>query len=196
MRETYPRVLLERKVRRLRQATGNQRLRADVGNTSKTGKLSRRALARPILLLFCSPIVLAFSIFIAIVYGYQYLLITTIPLVFSGQYGFSEGAVGLSYLGLGTGLLIGNATFGRISDRILQAKPSNRETKPEYRLPLMIPAAFLIPASFFLYGWTAEYRVFWLVPIMAMSLMGFGLNTSFVRLLDVHSVTIAYQAGR
>src|SRR5699024_3870406 len=99
MRETYPRVLLERKARRLRLVTGNQNLRADLGSADKAGRLSGRALARPILLLFFSPIVLAFSVFIAIVYGYQYLLITTIPLVFSGQYGFSEGAVGLSYLG-------------------------------------------------------------------------------------------------
>jgi hypothetical protein len=49
-------------------------------------------------MLFLSPIVLALSTYMAIVYGYLYLLFTTLTLVFEGTYHFSQGAVGLAYV--------------------------------------------------------------------------------------------------
>jgi len=52
-------------------------------------------------MLIFSPIVLMLSITMAVVYGYLYLLLTTLTEVFETQYGFSAGTVGLTYLGLG-----------------------------------------------------------------------------------------------
>lgn len=49
------------------------------------------------------------------------------------------------------------------------------EMKPEYRIPPMIFGGLLIPAGFFLYGWTVDYRVHWIVPIIGTGLIGFGL---------------------
>jgi hypothetical protein len=51
-------------------------------------------------MLFLSPIVLALSTYMAIVYGYLYLLFTTLTLVFEGTYHFSQGAVGLAYVSI------------------------------------------------------------------------------------------------
>jgi hypothetical protein len=45
---------------------------------------------------------------------------------------------------------------------------------PECRVPLMIPGACLIPAGLLLYGWTAFYRVHWVVPIMSTTIIGIG----------------------
>ena len=100
---------------------------------------------RPTKLLYLSPIVLALSTFMAVVYGYLYLLFTTITEVFEGAYGFSAGAVGLTYLGLGIGSFLGLFIFGAVSDRIVKAKSAAGEMKPEYRLPPMIPGAWFIP---------------------------------------------------
>jgi hypothetical protein len=47
--------------------------------------------------------------------------------------------VGLSYLGIDTGLLIGQMAFARVGDRILKLiakRWGNGEMKPAYRLPL------------------------------------------------------------
>ena len=96
-------------------------------------------------LLLFSPIVLALSTYMAVVYGYLYLLFTTITEVYEGQYHFGQGTVGLTYLGIGVGSLIGVIIFGIASDKILKAKSKNGEMKAEYRLPPMIPGSFVIP---------------------------------------------------
>jgi hypothetical protein len=147
--------------------------------------LFKVSIIRPAKMLILSPIVLALSIFTAVVYGYLYLLFTTITEVFYEEYSFSQGSVGLTYLGIGIGNLVGVLIFAIVSDRIMKKKSISGEMKPEYRLPPMIPGAFAIPlgskhhrSSFtspvyvilvFLYGWTAENRVFWIVPILGTS---------------------------
>lgn len=96
-------------------------------------------------LLLFSPIVLALSTYMAVVYGYLYLLFTTITEVYEDQYHFSQGSVGLTYLGIGVGSLFGVVIFGIASDRIVKAKSKSGEMKAEYRLPPMIPGSFIIP---------------------------------------------------
>ena len=96
-------------------------------------------------MLIFSPIVLTLSMYMAVVYGYLYLLFTTITEVYEVQYGFSAGSVGLTYLGIGVGSLIGVITFGIASDRIMKRLSKNGEMKAEYRLPPMIPGSFLVP---------------------------------------------------
>lgn len=102
----------------------------------------------------------------AVVYGYLYLLFTTITEVYENQYHFSQGSVGLTYLGIGIGSLCGVIIFGIASDKIVQRLSKNGEMKAEYRLPPMIPGSFLIPIGLFIYGWTADKHVFWIVPIL------------------------------
>ena len=63
---------------------------------------------------------LAQSLYVAIVYGYLYLLFTTLTPVFESQYHFSSGSVGLTYLGIGIGALFGVVIFGILSDKLLK----------------------------------------------------------------------------
>ncbi|ROT35255.1 CefM protein [Sodiomyces alkalinus F11] len=198
VRETYPPVLLQRKVDRLRRETGNPHLTSAMADTSSRRSRLTRSIRRPLVMLFRSPIVFLFSLFIAVVFSYQFLLFVTIPSVFGGTYGFSVGETGLAYLGIATGLLLGNAVFGHLADRLLTGKAKLAgvtELKPEYRLPLMIPAAFCIPACFFIYGWTTHYALHWIIPIFATSLLGLGLNMSLmtiqVYLVDAYTLYAA-----
>ncbi|KAG6002229.1 hypothetical protein E4U21_003320 [Claviceps maximensis] len=196
VRETYAPVLLQKKVNRLRRETGNVSLQSALAGDMTTRQLLARSFRRPLVLLFRSPMVFLSSLFIAVVYAYQFLLFVTIPGVFGSLYGFSVGTTGLAYLGIGVGLLIGNALFGHISDRmLLRGAAGGEKLKPEYRLPLMIPAAFCIPACFFIYGWTTYYTVHWIVPIFATSLLGIGLNMSLmtiqIYLVDAYTLYAA-----
>lgn len=139
------------------------------------------SIVRPTKMLFLSPIVFLLSLYVGVIYGYLYLLFTTISQVFEGQYGFSQGSVGLSYLGIGIGSLIGLFTLGATSDRLLKyLSEKNGVKKPEYRLPAMIPGSFFVPISLFMYGWTAYYKTHWIVPIIGTSFLGIGMLISFV----------------
>lgn len=93
MSESCHPILLERKRKRLVKETGNQNLKSvlDTGKTSK--ELFLFAIVRPTKMLFLSPIVLLLSLFMALVYGYLYLLFTTFTNVFVQQYHFSTGII-------------------------------------------------------------------------------------------------------
>ncbi|KAL8806222.1 MAG: hypothetical protein Q9182_001497 [Xanthomendoza sp. 2 TL-2023] len=199
LRETYPPILLERKANRLREETGNPALKSRLGSNLSPRDRFKLAILRPLKLLLFSPIVLALSTFMAVVYAYLYLLFTTITEVFESTYHFSSGAVGLTYLGIGIGSFMGLFVFGAASDRIVKYKSKHGEMKPEYRLPPMIPGAWVIPIGrtccaphvhhysytnplleVLIYGWTAEKRVHWIAPIIGTGCVGLGLLATFM----------------
>jgi hypothetical protein len=180
MRETYPPIILSRKVLRLQKETGNPHLRSKLHTGLPPPALFLQSIVRPAKLLFLSPIVFLLSLFMAIVYGYLYLLFTTIPAVFKDSYGFTSGTVGLAYLGIGLGAVSGVITFASISDRLMKKLSAEGGMKPEYRLPVMMYGAPCIPVGLFWYGWSVEAHAHWIVPIIGSSLVGFGLICIFV----------------
>ena len=99
-RETYKVVILERRAKRLRRETGSQLLRSRYQKTSDANTVAR-SFTRPVRLLFSSPIVFIVSVYMALVYGLSFLILTTLTPIMQGIYGFSEGTVGLMFLGRG-----------------------------------------------------------------------------------------------
>ena len=182
MRETYAYVILKWKTERLRKETSNPHLRStlDTGRDSK--ELFKFSIVRPLKMLFLSPIIFLMSLYMAIIYGYLYLLFTTFPRVFETQYGFSNGSVGLTYVGTGVGAFIGVIFCGAVSDRIVATltKRNSGIVKPEYRLPAMFIGALIIPAGLFLYGWTADKKLHWILPIIGTGFLGAGMFTIIV----------------
>lgn len=100
LQETYPVLILERKTKRLIKETGNPNLRSKLATDLTPKEYFKRAIIRPLKFIYGSPIVLLLSLYIAVVFGMMYLLLTTIPRVFQEQYGFGTGVVGLVYLGM------------------------------------------------------------------------------------------------
>jgi predicted MFS family arabinose efflux permease len=177
MRETSPKIILEHKASRLRVSTGNARLRSKLAHTLTPQQVLAQALVRPSMLLIRSPVVLALSLYAALVFGVIYLLFTTFNGVFRGQYGFSASVSGLVYLGLGIALVLGVVIFGNLNPRIQAArmKADGVSTpKPEYRLLLMIWLSPCVALGLFIYGWTAYYKVHWIVPIIGTFFIGLG----------------------
>lgn len=137
-------------------------------------------------MLFLSPIVFLLSLYTAVIYGYLYLLFTTMTDVFESQYNFSQGSVGLAYLGVGVGSFIGLFVLGAVSDRLQQRLTISNGgmPKPEYRLPPMFVASWLIPLALFWYGWTAEKKDAWILPIIGTAFLGIGMIIAFVGSFD------------
>lgn len=100
--------------------------------TTGTKTVLARSLTRPMRMLARSPIITGLSLYLALVYGYLYLLFTTFTTVFSEQYGFGTGVLGLSFLGFGMGNLVALGVLSWMSDS-LQVELTTRhgESKPE-----------------------------------------------------------------
>jgi hypothetical protein len=173
MRETYAPVILAQRVKRLRKETGKPDLRPEGASTVKSSTLMVQASTRPLRLLFTNLIVGLLSLFNAFTFGILFLLFTTFPSVFAGQYNFSTSTNGLSYLGLGVGLMVGLVVFGLSSDRMM--KSQSGPPKSEVRLLPMIYFSPFTCIGVFWYGWTAESKVHWIVPIIGTAFIGLGV---------------------
>ena len=188
MRETSPTILLERKAARLRSSTGNTLLHSKLARKLTPQQVLTQALVRPTMLLIRSPVVLALSLYAALVYGVLYLLFTTFNDIFKGQYGFSASVSGLAYLGLGIALVLGVVVFGTLNPRIQAARikaDGVDKPRPEYRLLLMIWLSPCVGLGLFIYGWTAYYKVHWIVPIIGTSFVGLGAYFVLVSIIPL-----------
>ncbi|KAE8131962.1 major facilitator superfamily domain-containing protein [Aspergillus pseudotamarii] len=185
LRETYAPTILRREAMRLQKATGQQ-YHTKFDSESTAGQMLLTSLTRPIKFLFLSPIVLIVSLYSAVTYSYMYVLFTTFTDVFENVYGFSPGQAGLGYLGLGMGFCVGQITIGYYSDRhVKKQEKIHGKMKPEHRLPPLVLGCFLVPIGLFWYGWSAQYRLHWIVPIIGTFFIGAGI-------FYVHLVTQVY----
>jgi multidrug resistance protein len=200
LRESYAPTLLAAKASRLRRSTENPHLVSKylAKNPLPRSTILTRALVRPMKMLIFSPIVLSLSCYMALTYGYLYLLFTTLTDVFESVYHFKPSLVGLTYLGIGIGLIGGMTLFGMLSDRAIasaSARDSSGALRPERRLLALIPAAACIPVGLLIYGWTAEKGAFWILPIIGTMIYGLGLIGTFmpimVYLVDVFTIYAA-----
>lgn len=181
-RETYGPVLLERRTKYLRSKTGNDKLyHAHSASLNRPRKeIFRSAIARPVKMLFLSPIVFITSVYVGLVYGYTYLLFTSFGSLFEDVYHFSPGVVGLTYLGFGVGCTLGLVVVGSLSDKMTARVSKGTEWKPEYRLAPLLPGSLVIPIGLFWYGWSAQAKTHWILPIIGTGWVGLGTLAVFL----------------
>ncbi|KXH43778.1 major facilitator superfamily transporter [Colletotrichum nymphaeae SA-01] len=178
MKETFAPIILERKVAKLRKETGNTNLRSKLDDGQTTKHKFQHAIVRPIKLLFVTPIVTLMALYVAITYGILYLLITTFSFVYRDQYGFDEGTIGLTFLPAGIGMMIGVGTFGALTDFIvIRNKKKGLAHRPEARLTpvLTMPCGVVLPIGLFIYGWTTDKGVHFIVPMLGVVIFAIGL---------------------
>lgn len=182
MRETFAPTLLGRKTTLMQKTYPKYKFRSQYHTGMKASAYLRRSLVRPLRMLV-NPIVLILSIYLAVGYGYLYILFTTFAIVFREQYAFSPSAVGLSFLGCGIGSILGALLYYFTSDRILDMLSKVTGPLPEHRAPAMCYGAVLMPIGLFMYGWSAEKQVHWIVPIIGTGIFGHALVMVFVSAL-------------
>ncbi|KAK8212323.1 major facilitator superfamily domain-containing protein [Phyllosticta capitalensis] len=183
LRETYPPLLLERRAECLRKATADPRHTSALATNQTTKQLWRSTSIRPARMAIISPVLGFMCVYTALTYGILYILFTTFTFVFEGQYGFSTSSAGLSYIGSGLGSLLGLAAVGKASDGILKRKmAAGVAIRPEDRLDLRItvPASLLLPAGLFIYGWSADKKTHWIVPMFGTAVASMGMIVVFI----------------
>lgn len=169
-------VLLRNKARKLRKETGEDRWYAPIEKMDRSIlKTVAYALLRPFQLLIGEPLCLALDVYSAILLGVLYLFFGAFPLVFETNHGFNLWQVGLSFLGLLVGMVIGGLSFpvwNNMRQRLIEKNKGVSE--PEFRLPSVMVGAVLVPIGLFWFGWTTYSSVHWIVPIIGSVIFGVG----------------------
>lgn len=182
LQETYAPVLLHRKKLKMIKETGNEALHTEYDNPDRTfWKSLGISLTRPFKLLGTQIIVQVLALYMAFLYGIMYLLLSTFPALWRDRYNESIGISGLNYISLGIGFFLGAQICARVQDSVyiaLKAR-NNGIGKPEFRVPLMIPGAILVPVGLFFYGWSAQAKTHWIVPNIGAAIMSAGTIMGF-----------------
>jgi hypothetical protein len=156
--ETYHPVLQRNKARALRKSTGDQRYKAKLEVMDKSIiKTVALSCKRPFQLLAFEPMCLNLTLLSSILLGVLYLFFGAFPLIFGNNHGFQQYQIGLAFLGLAIGMVIGIISHNLIFARhyaYLVRKEEERTgiegaSEPEFRLPSTIFGAILVPIGLF-----------------------------------------------
>ncbi|KAJ8095154.1 hypothetical protein PM082_010376 [Marasmius tenuissimus] len=103
-------------------------------------------------------------------------MFATFAKLFKNTYGFDAGIGGLVYLGLGVGFMVATYFGASISNTIYKrlADKNGGKGKPEMRIPPLIFGSLFIPIGLFWYGWSAQAKAHWIMPIIGSGIFGFG----------------------
>ncbi|TGO57091.1 hypothetical protein BOTNAR_0208g00030 [Botryotinia narcissicola] len=175
LRETYAVTILQKKTKRLRKKTGNMALRSKYASHLSKSEVFRTSALRPVKMLLFSPIILIVSLYSSVIYGWLYLVMTTLTEVFESQFNVSQGPVALTFLGIGIGMFIGAISCTLLLDKWAIRAAAGGTITPEYRLPVMVLGGMILPIGLVIYGWTAEKHVQYVVPIAGTAIISCGL---------------------
>jgi multidrug resistance protein len=182
LQETYAPVLLHRKKKGLIKETGNEALHTEYDVAGRTlTQTIKISLTRPFKLLGTQIIVQILALYMAYLYGLMYLVLSTFPTLWEDEYGESIGIGGLNYISLGLGFFTGTQICAPLQDKIYRElkKRNNGVGKPEFRVPLMVPGAILVPVGLFWYGWSAQAHLHWIMPNIGTAIFAAGVITGF-----------------
>ncbi|RDX51047.1 MFS polyamine transporter [Lentinus brumalis] len=189
LRESYAPVLLDRKAKKIRaklDAESSGPVQEVRTICQKSAKRDYRhfffvAICRPFVLAAQEPIIQALGLYMAFIYGIIYLVLATIPQIFTNVYHETPGFVGLHYISLGLGLWVCSQINSRLLD-IVYKKLKERNGgvgEPEFRLPTTFPGTIMIPIGLLIAGWGAQEHTHWIVPDIGFALIGGGMVLTF-----------------
>ncbi|KAI0773812.1 MFS transporter [Fomes fomentarius] len=174
--ETYAPVILKHKAQKLRKA-GNEKYRAPIEiQEHSLFHMLLFSISTPFKLLIFDRMALALDTWSALLLGILYLAFQAFPIIFEQLHGFNVQSVGLSFLGIGLGMVIGLATqplWNRLF--ALEAKKHNGNPPPEMRLIPGKVGGILAPLGLYIIAFTTFKGVHWIGPIIGSIPFGTGV---------------------
>lgn len=152
-------------------------------------------IARPLKMLVVEPITIVFSIYTAFVFAILFGFFEAYPVIFTGVYHFTHAIQGLTFIGIGVGLLIGTVVYIWIDRRIYfplqpdgtrMPKDENGNIIYPQAESRLLPAkigAVLLPISLFWQAWCARSSVHWMAVVAAGAPFGMSLLLIFYTVL-------------
>ncbi|KAG2230703.1 hypothetical protein INT48_003710 [Thamnidium elegans] len=138
---------------------------------------------KPMVVMLYDPTVNLLTAYNTVIFACLYFLNPTITDTFKRIYGYTEWQVGLCYLAMGAGFMIGSVLSGQYSDYVLrklsEQKEPGHQIVSEMRLQAAVPSFFLIPAGYLIYGWSTEKGVGVYAPLIGLFLYALGQMWAF-----------------
>jgi len=179
--ETYTPVILKWKAQRLRKTTGKQDYYSSL-DLNDTNLLHAIVVScyKPFQLMFFDRMALLLNIWTALLLGILYLTFQAFPIIFETNHGFNEQSTGLSFLGIGFGMIaaissqpLWNRLFANESLKF------NGKPPPEIRLYMGQLGGILVPIGLFWLAFTSYPHIHWIVPIIGSIPFGSGVYFVF-----------------
>ncbi|OJI80139.1 hypothetical protein ASPTUDRAFT_936583 [Aspergillus tubingensis CBS 134.48] len=154
-------------------------------------QLLQTSLMRPFTMLFTEPVVFFFSLWAAFSWSVLYINLSAIPLVFQSAYMFSLSTANAVFASscIGTTLalslcIVQESLIARYwnKGKVDSRKPWN--SVPEHRLYFTCFESLLLPLGLFLFGWSAQYQVHWMVPTVAVGISTVGIFSVYLSVFN------------
>jgi DHA1 family multidrug resistance protein-like MFS transporter len=179
MPETSAANILLRRARRLRALTGNPNLKSqsEIDQGSKTmGKVITDSFIIPIKIFLLDPAVTFTNIYTSLIYGIYYSFFEAFPLTYINKYGYNIGELGIVFLCIIVGCVIGIVIYVSYVYWYLEPDIIKHGLRAqEHRLVPALAAVFLMPIGLFWFGWTANSGdIHWIVSIIGIGLYAVG----------------------
>jgi MFS family permease len=137
---------------------------------------------RPFHLLVTEPVVFFFSLWVSFAWAVLYLTFAAIPLVFTTRHGFNIQQDGYIF----TSISIASIIFAVIC--IYQEKIAKKYNKlpntPEARLYFACYESALLPIGLFIFGWTSNSSIHWIVPTIALGISTMGIFSIYLAVFN------------
>lgn len=191
--ESYGKTILYRKAERLRKLTGNDKITSEghIENSKmEVHEMAVDILWRPFELIIFEPVVLLINIYIGLVYSIMYTWFEAFPIVFLEIHHFTLIEMGVSYVALMIGIMIGAAFFiPFIYRRFTKKLLVGEQVQPEVFLPMTILGSILMPIGIFIFGWTSAPDIHWIAPMIGTAVFAAGAFIVFQTLFNYLSMS-------
>ncbi|KAJ5952782.1 uncharacterized protein N7479_011195 [Penicillium vulpinum] len=185
--ETYGPVILQKRAARLRIETNNPALHSFLDQHKPTvSDIVTKYLLRPFQMLVQEPILLAMTIYLALVYGILYIFFEAYPISFGEVRGWThEGVAALPFIGILIGVFLGVCLIVYTTKtRFARKFAKHGKVIPEERLVPMMIASVLLPIGLFWFGWTSSPNISWVPQVIAGVPIGLGILVIFMQGLN------------
>ncbi|KAJ5200591.1 Major facilitator superfamily domain general substrate transporter [Penicillium cf. griseofulvum] len=191
--ETYGPVILQKRAARLRIETNNWALHSVLDEHKPTmSDIVTKYLFRPLQMLIQEPILVAITLYLALIYGILYLFFEAYPISFGEVRGWThEGVAALPFIGILVGVVFGICLIiYNTKTRFARKLAKHGKVVPEERLVPMMVASVLLPIGLFWFGWTSNPNISWVPQAIAGVPIGVGILVIFMQglnyLIDVY----------
>jgi len=177
--ETSQSNILLRRAQRLRKLTGNDKYKSQ--SESDQAELQPRAivfdaLVRPVQLIVMDPAIGFTAVYTALIYAIYYSFFEAVPTIYIERYGFNLGEMGLVFLSITLGTVVSVAGYWYYIYSIVEPDiRANGMGKPERTLIPALFVSFLLPIGLFIFGWTGNGRIHWIVSVIGLFIFTIGI---------------------